>query len=372
MARIRDWIDLGKQTVQSFDRREVKELYSLEWPEAKRRLIADHADAIEQEPKKFRKCALTFSALLFGLARRLSPSRRMVFAGALILAILAILHFLFASGEWTNDSASTLQLALAFVAMTLLLGFELVDKLKFRDELELARDLQANLIPKHLTAPPGYELAAYNRIANTVGGDIYDFVPLSEGRLAVLFGDASGHGMAAGLVMAVAHATFRTQLDADSSPSAVTSALNRILCRTGGTRSFFSGAYVRLSSDGSFTATLAGHPPLCLVNAEGAIARKFGKGSYPLGIKPSIEWETESGRLEPGESLLFYSDGLPEARNERGEEFGDDILASLLVEMKGRGPQSTIDRIVASLAAFNGRLPPEDDVSIAVITRRRD
>ena len=94
-----------------------------------------------------------------------------------------------------------------------------------------------------------------------VGGDIYDFVPLPDGRLAVLFGDASGHGMAAGLVMAVAHAAFRTQLDVDPSPAAMFATLNRILCRTGSPRAFFGCVYLMFSPDGTFTAAIAGHPP---------------------------------------------------------------------------------------------------------------
>src|SRR5437870_10252066 len=147
-----------------------------------------------------------------------------------------------------------------FLLMTVLLAMELIDKIKYRDELELARDLQADLIPKHPAQTPDYEVAAFNEIANTVGGDIYDFVPLSDGRLAVLFGDASGHGMAAGLVMAVAHAAFRTQLDVDPAPAAIISSLNRILCRTGGNRSFFSCCYVLLDRDGGLSAMVAGHP----------------------------------------------------------------------------------------------------------------
>ena len=146
--------------------------------------------------------------------------------------------------------------------MVVLLAMELIDKIKFRDELELARDLQADLIPKSPPQTNEYEIAAFNRIANTVGGDIYDFVPLPDGRLAVLFGDASGHGMAAGLVMAVAHAAWRTQLDVDPSPGAIISSLNRILCRTGGPRSFFSCCYFLLERDGTFIATVAGHPQI--------------------------------------------------------------------------------------------------------------
>src|SRR5262249_58216317 len=125
------------------------------------------------------------------------------------------------------------------------------------------------LIPKVMRRLDEYEIAAFNRIANPVGGDIYDFVPLADGRLAVLFGDASGHGMAAGLVMAVAHAAFRTQLDVDPSPASIIGSLNRILCRTGGSRSFFACCYVLLSRDGSFSATVAGHPPILKIDTKG-------------------------------------------------------------------------------------------------------
>src|SRR4029450_5861664 len=94
-------------------------------------------------------------------------------------------------------------------------------------------------------------------------------VPLPDGRLAVFFGDASGHGMAAGLVMAVAHAAFRTQLDVDPSPPAVLATLNRILCRTGGPRAFFSCVYLLLSDDGSFAGSGAGHPEPLVVGGDG-------------------------------------------------------------------------------------------------------
>src|SRR5262249_45896388 len=156
----------------------------------------------------------------------------------------------------------------------------LVDKINYRDELELARDLQASLIPKALPAVWGLEIGAYNRIANTVGGDVYDFVPLPDGGLAVLFGDASGHGMAAGLVMAVAHAAFRTQLDVDASPPAMFSTLNRILCRTGTSRAFFGCVYLRIAPDGAFVGSVAGHPLPIVVGREGALKRRIGAGAY--------------------------------------------------------------------------------------------
>src|SRR5437870_4755074 len=187
-----------------------------------------------------------------------------------------------------------------FLLMTVLLAMELIDKIKYRDELELARDLQADLIPKQPAQTPQYDVAAFNEIANTVGGDIYDFVPQPDGRFAILFGDASGHGMAAGLVMAVAHAAFRTQLDVDPSPAVVISSLNRILCRTGGPRSFFACCYVVLSPNGDFTITTAGHPPLLHVDLNGKVIERIGTGSYPLGIKNGLVWRYDHRTLQPG------------------------------------------------------------------------
>jgi hypothetical protein len=140
---------------------------------------------------------------------------------------------------------------------------ELVDKLHFKDELVMARDLQAQLVPRVVPEIGFFELGAFNRIANTVGGDLYAFEPLPDGRLAVLFGDASGHGMAAGLVMAVTHAVFRTQLPVDPSPAMMIASLNRVLCETGNARSFFpaftpSGRAARRSSRPSAHSQLDG------------------------------------------------------------------------------------------------------------------
>ncbi|MGZ8798281.1 MAG: PP2C family protein-serine/threonine phosphatase, partial [Thermoanaerobaculia bacterium] len=255
MARIRDWVDLGRNTLTSLRTADVANLYAREWPETRKILIADHRGSIEEDPKRVRRFFRTSSAVLFGLAKRLAPHRRALFALAWISFFLCLFS-LFTRMDHPPVMLFV-EVAATFVVMTLLLAMELIDKLKFRDELELARDLQANLIPKHPAQTENFSIAAFNHIANTVGGDIYDFVPLGDGRIGVLFGDASGHGMAAGLVMAVAHAAFRTQLDIDPAPASIIASLNRILCRTGGTRSFFSCAYVLLSPDGDFLAVLA-------------------------------------------------------------------------------------------------------------------
>ncbi|HSP33905.1 MAG TPA: PP2C family protein-serine/threonine phosphatase [Thermoanaerobaculia bacterium] len=370
MAWIRDWFDLGKTTITSVSANDVQNLYALEWPETKKVLIADHEDTITGERRRVKRWMRTGSAILFGLAKRLSPLRRLMFILAFV-AFFACLAAL-AIGMESIPVRTFIELTLSFTVVTLLLAMELIDKIKMRDELVLARELQASLIPKHPPQPPGWEIAAFNHIANTVGGDIYDFVPLSDGRVAVLFGDASGHGMAAGLVMAVAHAAFRTQLDVDPSPAAITGSLNRILCRTGGSRSFFSCCYVLLTPGGRFTATLAGHPQILKIDACGKVVERIGCGAYPLGIKPGLHWEELHGSLAPGERLLLHSDGLTEARNLTDSEFGDNYVEAIAGWQPQASAPSLVDELVAEWRAFTSGKPADDDMSIAVIRRTAD
>ena len=380
MPSSRDWRELLRSTFRGVGQEDLTGLYSREWKAAKGKLIAEDRESIERAKGRLRRFFKTTNSVLFGLARRLAPARRVLF-----LAVLALFFFSLACPKiekhketTRNGKKSTVDyrvdfdsgfLSVASLLLTLLLAMELVDKINYRDELELARDLQASLIPKELPRPPGYQLGAHNEIANTVGGDIYDFVPLGDGRLAVLFGDASGHGMAAGLVMAVAHAAFRTQLEVDSLPPAVFATLNRILCRTGSSRAFFSCVYILLSPDGSFFATVAGHPPALRVGIDGTVRARIGKGAYPLGIRPGMKWAVETGRLEPGESLFLHSDGLSEARDESGAEFGDERIEAALKRWASLDPERLTGSIALTLHEFRRRQAPDDDVSIAVIRR---
>lgn len=367
MARLRDWLDLGRNTFTSLKSDDVTNLYALEWPETKKMLMAEHSAAIEREPRRFKRWIRTVSAIFYGLAKKLAPHRRILF----VLSFVAFFVCLFS--VWRRTSADFwlfVEIAATFLMMTLLLAMELIDKVKFRDELQLARDLQASLIPKQMPVSERWDIAAFNRIANTVGGDIYDFVPLPDGRMAVLFGDASGHGMAAGLVMAVAHAAFRTQLEVEPSPMSIMASLNRILCRTGGSRSFFSCVYLLLSRDGSYLATIAGHPPIIKIDAHGKVIEHIGRGAYPLGVKPGLTWEIVHGDLAAGERLLLHSDGLTEARNPTDREFGDHYLEVIAGWHPEANAAQLVDTIVGEWKMFMGGLPPEDDVSIAVVRRR--
>ncbi|HEY3205223.1 MAG TPA: PP2C family protein-serine/threonine phosphatase [Thermoanaerobaculia bacterium] len=376
----RDWIDLLRTTFKTVGREDLSGLYSLEWKRAKEKLTAEDQDSIARETHRLRRFLKSANSVLFGLSKRLAPARRVLFLAVLAFFLLSIFgsSFEHRTEKVKNGVRRTVDyrvdldsgfLAWASALLVLLLAMELVDKINYRDELDLARELQSTLIPHELPKAATLELGASNMIANLVGGDIYDFVPLPDTRLAVLFGDASGHGMAAGLVMAVAHAAFRTQLDVDPTPRAMFATLNRILCRTGSPRAFFGCVYLLLSHDGAFSGSVAGHPPPLRVGPDGGVRERIGRGAYPLGIKTEISWPAENGRLEPGEILFLHSDGLSEARDASGMEFGDARIEAAV----RRGIYLAAPELAAAIAAevryFCGRRAPEDDVSIAVIRR---
>ena len=368
MTKLRDWFDLADDTVRTVRTREMSNLYTVEWLEAQRMLTADHSDSIAKEKQRAKRFIWTVNAVLFGMAKRLAPQRRVIFLVAVVIFLWSFFSML--TSDDPTAIANVLGIFGTFVLMTLLLGLELIDKLKIRNELELARDLQASLLPEKLPRVPGYELDAFNRIANTVGGDIYDFVPLKDGRLAVLFGDASGHGMAAGLVMAVAQAAFRTQLEIDPSPLAIFASLNRILLRVGGNRSFFSAAYLVISPDGAFALVVAGHPEVLKVDGGGRVVSRIGRGAYPLGIKEQESWEILEGSLGFGESLVLHSDGLTESRNPEGKELGDTYLETVIGWQAGARAGEMLDEIVAEWKSFCAGAPVEDDVTGGVIRLR--
>jgi phosphoserine phosphatase RsbU/P len=354
-------------------KRDLQRLFDRDAAQAYAVLTREHG--IGPEPKDgFQRFFFRVRLLFLGLSYKLTPARRLLFATSLLCALLGLIEMQVQVATKTHRITidfSPLWFLVSLGGLVFLLALELVDRVRVRDELEVARELQIDLLPHRVPVLPGYGFAHSYRTANVVGGDYYDFTPLPDGRLALAVADASGHGMAAGLVMAIANATLETALDLDPDPQSVLQLLNRTLCRTGNRRTFLSLFYALLEpATGRLDSVCAGHPFPLLRRADGTV-EELGCGGLPLGIREPIQPATATTALGPGDLLVFYTDGLVEATDpERKEAFGYERLRALVAD--GGGPQDLHDRILAAFDAHVGGEPLLDDLTLVVMTRRPD
>lgn len=287
-----------------------------------------------------------------GVAGQLTPGRRWLF----ILCLVA------AGVDPTPWSL------IACAGLFFLLLMELVERVALRDELEIARDLQRDLLPAEPPTIEGYRVATSWRTANEVGGDYHDFLPASEGRTAIVVGDASGHGMAAGLLMAIASATLKAAVDSDPEPQQVAEQLNRALHRAGGRRAFMAIFYGLLDpGSGRLDFICAGQPFPLLLRAAGGV-EELGEGALPLGIHERARPSAGSNILEQGDRLILFTDGLAEAVAGPDEEaFGFDRIRQLATA--GGSAVEIHDRILAAFERHIADQPLADDITLVVISR---
>lgn len=327
-------------------------------------------DQEESEVKDdFHRFLLNLKRGFLGLSYKLTPARRLLFATAMFFTLVGIFDLDFASfgGRLVFTTSPTLHLG-AIALLVLLLALELGDRVRVRDELEVARQLQRELLPESPPKVPGYRFAATYRTANDIGGDYYDFALLPDGRMAVVAGDASGHGIAAGLLMVIANSTLHLALDTDPSPEAVAGLLHRVLARTGGSRSFMTLFYGLLDPEtGDLEYVCAGHPFPILRRADGRL-EELGQGGFPLGLSRAPSLAASRVTLGRGEVLVIYSDGLPEAHHPaRGETFGFERLRRLI--WAGGSPREIQERMLGDLDLFLGEERLGDDVSLVLVGR---
>jgi serine phosphatase RsbU (regulator of sigma subunit) len=360
-----------REYTQGLESRDVKRLFDRDAARAYAVLTREHSQ--EPEPKGRVGRLLYRGKLAFlGLSYKLTPPRRLLFAASLVAFALGLVgdasFTVHARKLNVHIEFSPFWFAISVVALIFLLALELVDRVRVRDELEVARELQAELLPHDLPAVAGYEFAHSYRTANEVGGDFYDLSRLPDGRLALMVADASGHGMAAGLVMAIANATLRTAIDLDPAPERVLALLNRTLCRTGTKRTFMSAFYGLLTPEtGELEYVCAGHPFPLLRRAGGKI-EELGNGGFPLGLRDPLPLPRQTAILQPGDALVLYTDGLFEALDAQGTSaFGFERIHAAL--HLGGDPREIHDTLFRSFDAHVGREPLRDDLTLLVISR---
>lgn len=349
------------------DVRQAHRLLGRDAGRAYRILTREHSD--RTEPKGTIRLLWHRTRLLFlGLSYKLSPPRRILFAVCVLFAIVGLkdVRFEVADRSLTFAGGSPFLLA-ALTGFVFLLVLELADRVLVRDELEVARELQRELLPSVPPAVDGFSFAFSYRTANTIGGDYYDFLPVGSRKVAIVIADASGHGIAAGLLMAIANATLKLAIDLDPAPTAVADLMNRVLYRTGGPRAFMTMFYAVLDPlSGELEYVSVGHPYPLLRRASGGLD-ELGVGCLPLGIRSSIAPRQEATTITTGDLLVMYSDGVPETINDEGATFGFDRIRALVAP--GGSAAAVHDRTVAALESFSRGSVQLDDRSLVVIGR---
>src|SRR5919107_2482877 len=258
-----------------------------------------------------------------------------------------------------------------------LLGRRLEQEIRERErveqELRVARSIQQGSLPKEVPELEGWQITPYYQPAREVGGDFYDFFELEEGRLGIVVGDATGKGVPAALVMASARSMLRAVAQASDSPGDVLRRVNDPLATDIPPNMFVTCFYAVLEPEsGSLTYANAGHD-LPYLRRRGSAEELRARG-MPLGSMPGMGYEEKEITLQAGESALFYSDGLVEAHDPKGEMFGFPRLRALIAEHAEE--RSLGDFLMDELYSFVGEdWEQEDDITLLTLersaTRRR-
>ena len=235
-------------------------------------------------------------------------------------------------------------------------------------DLNLARQVQMSFLPKTTPKVEGYRFFAHYNPAYEVGGDYYDFVPLPGNRLAIALGDVSGKGVAAALMMAKFSGDTRFCILAEDAPGPAANVLNDLLCAAGIDEKFITLSLSMLDlAENRLTYCSAGHLPLIVRRASGQV-EEFGEeiGGFPLGIMPNSNYGQAEIRLEPGDVIVIYSDGVTDARNSKEELYDSKEnrrLLRRLAEAAG-GPEDVGKAVLQEIREFSLGRPQADDITL--------
>jgi serine phosphatase RsbU (regulator of sigma subunit) len=239
---------------------------------------------------------------------------------------------------------------------------------RVEQELELARRIQQSFLPRAVPSLDGWQITSHYRPAREVGGDFYDFLVLADGRLGLIVGDVTDKGVPAALVMAATRSMLRAAAQQQGAPGAVLRQVNDLLDPDVPAGMFVTCFYAILDpATGHLRYANAGHE-LPYHRHENTVKELYARG-MPLGLMPAMRYEEGEAVLQPGDTVLLYSDGLVEAHDHRRDMFGRARLARLIGDTAG--DTALIDHVLAGLSSFTQPdWEQEDDITLVTLHRR--
>jgi hypothetical protein len=305
--------------------------------------------------------------LFWAILEKLSPARR-------VLLLLALLLIVFNPElSWTTKEGTHLiGFDLRFwggLLMFFLLILEVADRVVMKRDLEIAREIQMWLLPANPPPVPGLDIAFCTRPANTVAGDYYDVFPRpaqasADPSYLVAVADVAGKSIPAALLMATFQASLKTLSDTSSSLPELVRGMNRYACSNSQSGLRFTTAFLAEYQPATRALTYinAGHNQPLLRRNSGCIERLHA-GGLPLGIKADAIHQTAAVTLETGDWLVVFTDGVVEAVNESGTDYGEQRLLSILNAGTETSSAKMLSRIMVDLDRFVGNTPQHDDIT---------
>ena len=315
----------------------------------------------------------TFQEFAWAILEKLSPARR-------ILLLVGIVLLIFPGGGFNYRNASGGVQVVEFdfhfyagVVLLLLLMLEIADRVVMKRDLQIARDIQGWLLPATPPAVPGISIAFATRPANTVAGDYYDVFGRpgqapGETQYIIAVADVAGKSIPAALLMATFQASLKTLSSTPSSLPELVSGMNRYACTNSQSGLRFTTAVLAEFDPSSrrLTYVNAGHNAPILRRASGAIER-LNSGGVPFGIQGEYTYEYANVILDPGDWLVIFTDGLVEAMNDRGEEYDEPRLLTVLNASAMVTPDQMLRRVMTDVDAFVGTTPQHDDITCLML-----
>jgi sigma-B regulation protein RsbU (phosphoserine phosphatase) len=298
----------------------------------------------------------------WALLMKMTPARRVLLLVAMVMLVFA------------GFKSDTNFEAFAAVLLLLLLSLELADKVTMKRDLEIAREIQTWLVPSRAPEVIGADIAFATRPQNSVAGDYYDaFYPNAEERerLLVVIADVAGKSVPAALLMATLQASLRTIAGENAALADLVARLNRYACAHSLNGLRFTTAVLGEYNPVSrrLVYVNAGHNAPILRRGNGAV-ETLEVGGLPLGIQSGETYETASLELKPGDALIFFTDGVVEAFNEEGKEFGNERWLSAIRNLPDWNAQETLNFLMKKVDDYVGATRQSDDITCLVFRSR--
>lgn len=242
-----------------------------------------------------------------------------------------------------------------------------VEKGRMERELQMAREIQESLLPDHMPHMTGYDMAARWRSAREVAGDFYDVFALGHDTFGLVVADVSDKGAPAALFMAVARSMIRTHAHGGLSPLETMARTNDLILEDSRSGMFVTVYYTLFERDGVSRHVNGGHNPPILYRHRERRASVLPRGGRALGWFPDNPLQETTVQLEPGDIIIFYTDGLTEAENTHQDYFGENRLAQAVLEAADRPAAQLLQHIIDRVDQFSEGIPPFDDLTLCVV-----